>query len=219
MSDIFREVDEAMQQEKLLKLWKEYSGTIIMAIVLLLVSSAGTSFYHKWKADKNAKETAKLVQALQADVPSEALIDAVKNSKASHKAIGLMSAANLRLQEDKKAEASTLYRQVFEDKKSPRDIRELARVFYAQTTEAPSFDVLQPVLVNKKSPWLWQAKIEAAVISAHQHNDFKKALSYLSGIENENYLPLSLKQRGEALQHVYQLKSETVKTSNDNQEG
>ena len=207
MSDIFREVDEAMQQEKLLQIWKEYSTTIIMAIVVLLVSSAGTSYYYKVKADKNAKETAKLVQALQSEEPSTALIEATKDTKASHKAIGLMSAANLNLQEGKKSEASALYQQVFEDKKAPRNIRDLARVFYTQTTDTPSLDILDPVLVNKKSPWLWQAKIEAAVISAHQDNDYTKALNYLAGISDEEYIPFSLKQRGQALQHVYSLKA------------
>lgn len=218
MSDIFREVDEAMQQEKLLKIWKEYSSTIIMAIVVLLVSSAGASYYYKVKADKNAKETAKLVQALQADKPIEALIAATGDTKASHKAIGLMSAANLQLQEGKKAEASALYQQVFEDKKSPRNIRELARVFYTQNADTPSLDILEPILVNKKSPWLWQAKIEAAVITAHQDKDYNKALSYLEAIEKEEFIPFSLKQRGKALQHVYTLKAAQENTDQSSAE-
>ena len=40
MSDIFREVDEALQRDKAEKFWKEYGNTLLMALVLLVIGTA-----------------------------------------------------------------------------------------------------------------------------------------------------------------------------------
>ena len=215
MSDIFREVDEAMQQEKLVKLWKEYSTTIIFAVIVLLVSSAATSYYYKWQANKNATETAKLTTALQADNPQEAVLEAIKTTHGDHKAVGLMNAANMALQEGKTEEASTLYQQVIDDKKAPRNIRDLARIYFIQTTKEPQIDVLKPLLANTKSPWVWHAKLEAATLTAHNDKDYAKALDYLKGFKKQEYLPFSLKERAQALSHVYAIKQANQKPEED----
>ncbi len=206
MSDIFREVDEAMQQEKMVKLWKEYSSTIILAIIILLVSSASTSFYYKWKADRNATETAKLSTALQSDNPTEAILIAAKDTKASHKAIGLLTVANIKLQDGKTDEAAALYKQIVDDKKAPRNLRDLARIFHIQNVKEPNAEILAPLLKNDKSPWVWHARLEAAVLSAHTTQDYAQALSYLADFKDAQYVAFSLKQRAEALSHVYKIK-------------
>ena len=215
MSDIFREVDEAMQQEKLLKIWNEYRSTIILSIIILLVSSAATSFYYKWKSDKNAEQTQKLTTALQAEKPEEALLQILPETKSSHKVIALMTTANLALQEGKTQEAANLYKQVIDTKSAPRNMRDLARIFYVQNADTASMDILKPVLANKKSPWLWQAKIEAAVMAAHKEKDFTKALSHLDGIDQQDLLPFSLKERGQALHHLYTIKATEQKSGEE----
>lgn len=205
MSDIFREVDEALQQEKILNFWKKNAPTLVLALVVLLVSTAAGTFYKNWNAKRNAQETMRLSEALQADDPHTALNEVLKDTRKNHNVMGLLSAANLYLQEGKTDEAAKLFLQVAEDKGASRNLRDLARLNYVQSAQDPNMDVLKPLLSDDKSPWIWHARIEAAVISAHQDKDYKQAIEYLKPVMDVDYIPYTLKQRAEALIHVYNL--------------
>ncbi len=218
MSDIFREVDEALQHDKMLKIWEEYRATIIAAIAILIVSTAATNFYHSWDNKRNAAETQRLSQALQADDPQAAIQDVIQDTRKGHKALGLMSAANLHLKNNKKEDAAALFQDIATNKKSPRNIRDLARILYVQTANQSNIDILKPLLKNKKSPWIWHARIEAAVITAHSEENYTQALDYLAPFESTEYVPASLRQRAEALAHVYSLKVEKQKMATETAE-
>lgn len=206
MSDIFREVDEALQQEKIANLWKKHGSTIITALIVLVISTAIGTYYKKWDAKRNGEETARLTTALQSDDPQTAINNVIQDTRKSHAALGQMTAANLLLQDNKKTEAAEIYKTVLENKKTPRNLRDLSRIFYVQNAEKPDSKVLEPLLSNEKSPWIWHARIEAAVLSAHQDNDYQKAIDYLQSFNDAPYIPFSLKQRAQALSHVYTLK-------------
>ena len=217
MSDIFREVDEAVQKDKMLAIWDEYKNTIIMAIIILLVSSTATTMYKNWNAGRNATETQRLLSALETNDPQAAIQELVKDTRKNHKTLGLMSAANLHLKEGKKSDAATLYEQVVQDKKSPRNMRDLARILFIQNTDAPDIKILQPLLSNDKSPWVWHARLEAAALTAHNKEDYQGALYYLKKFDSDKaqYLPATLKQRAQALSHVYTLKAQNSSSKND----
>lgn len=217
MSDIFQEVDEALKQEKILKIWEEYKYTLIGCVVVLILSTALTTLYRHWDGNRDAAETARLITAMESDAPIENITAILEDTRDNHQALGRMSTAGLLLDEDKKAQAAEIYKQVAEDSSSPRDIRDLARILYVQNANAPDMSILKPLLANDKSPWLWHAKIEAAIISAHKDKDFSAAIKHLDGFNDVTSIPLSLKQRGVALAHVYGLKSAAAKipTSGD----
>jgi hypothetical protein len=208
MSDIFREVDEAIQQDKMLKIWNEHKTTIVAAVAVLIMSSALTTTYHSWNSGRNAAETARLIQAIDSTNAAQDLPTIIEDTRKNHAAIGTFIAAGLALENDKKDEAAAFYLEAAESRKTPRDLRDLARVLYVQNAHDPSIDVLKPLLANEKSPWIWHARIEAAVLSAAQ-NDYKNAIPYLKGFEKVTTIPLSLKQRGLALHHVYTLKNKS----------
>lgn len=207
MSDIFREVDEALQQEKFAKIWKEYGSTIIASLVLLVFSTALVTAYRSWDAGRDATETARLMEALDSDNPIQNIQNIIEDTRKGHSALGLMAAAGLLVEDGKKTEAAALYKQAADKRSTPKDLRDLARILYMQNAEEKSINILKPLLSNKKSPWVWHARIEAAVISAHQEQDYEQALTYLAPFETAITLPLSLKQRAQALSHIYQLKA------------
>lgn len=208
MSDIFREVDEALQREKMLKIWEEYRSTIIAAIAILILSTALTTAYRSWDANRNANETERLMEAMQSDNPQASIQQVIKDTRNSHEALGLMSTAGLLLDADKPAEAAELYKQVAEDGSAPKDFRDLARILYNQHAAAPSLDILKPLLANDKSPWIWHARLQAATIAGQTNNDYAQALEYLKPFADVTTIPLSLKQRAQAVTHVYELKQE-----------
>lgn len=207
MSDIFREVDEALQQEKLEKIWKEYKTTIIAAIAILLVSTAATTAYRNWDSNRDATETARLMNAMESDTPAQAIQEIISDTRNGHEALGLMSTASLLLEEGKKTEATALYKQAAEDRSTPRDFRDLARILYNQHTDKPIIGILQSLLANDKSPWIWHARLQAAVIAGETNNDTAQALKYLKPFETVTTIPLSLKQRAQALAHIYKLET------------
>lgn len=205
MSDIFREVDEALQQEKLENIWKEYRTTIIAAIAILLISTAATNAYKNWDAKRDAAETARLMEAMESDNPEKEIQNVINDTRRGHEALGLLSAAGLLLNEGKSEEAATLYKKVAEDNGAPRDFRDLARILYNQNAAQTDLALLQPLLTNDKSPWIWHARLQAAVIAGEDKANIAQALAYLKEFQTTTAIPLSLKQRADALTHVYAL--------------
>lgn len=213
MSDIFREVDEAMQQEKLLNIWNEYKNTIIAAIAILIVTATGTNLYHSWNNNRNAEETARLMQAMESNAPQEQLTKVIEDTRGNHAAVGRFIAANMAIEKGETAKAVSIYEVAAKDGSTPRDLRDLARILYVKNAEEPKLEILKPLLADDKSPWVWHARIEAATMAAND-GDYDQALKYLENFESVTTIPLSLKQRGNALRHVYELKKNDQKENN-----
>ncbi len=220
MSDIFREVDEALQQEKVARLWKEYAPTIIAAAIILIATVAITTGYKSWNQKRNAEETARLVEA----VNSKSLVQNVSNfsgdTRKNHATFGQLIMANKHI-EDKEFESATkLYTEIAQNKKAPKDIKNLARILTVQANAHLATDkqlssekqlaLLAPVLKDKKDPWIWHARIEAAAIHADVDKDYASAITLLNEFEDVKYIPLSLKNRAKALAHIYQIKAATA---------
>ncbi len=212
MTDIFEEVDEALKQEKLQKIWTEYKTTIIACIAILIIGTGAGSAYHGWNNAHNASETAKLINALDAQNPDQALIAATQKIRSNHKAIGLLNAASVLKEEGKNNDANKIYKELIETRAAPKALRDLARILYSQTGGDNALNYLKPLLADDKSPWKWHAQIEAAVSEAQKEN-YEAALTYLKDFETQTNLPQSLKQRGDALRHVYTIKKNNNPTS------
>lgn len=207
MSDIFREVDEALQQEKLEKLWAEYKTTAIAAVAILVLGTAFITGYKSWDASRNAKETQKLLLALDSKNPETEISKVIQDTRSSHKAIGTLTQAGLLVEQGKNEEATALYKSLSEDRSVPKNLRDLSRILYSQNSADSSIKVLKPLLEDDKSPWIWHARLQAAVASAHTEKNYKKALAYLKPFESATRLPPSLIERAQALNHVYKIKS------------
>lgn len=218
MSDIFKEVDEALQQDKLLKIWDEYKNTIIAAIAVLLLSAGLTSAYHSWNKSANETETARLLQAIDSSKSAENLDTLIGDTRKNQSALAAFSAANLALEEGDKEKAATLYSLIVENRSTPRNLRDLARIYYIQNAEKPELNVLKPLLSDEKSPWIWHARIEAATLAATE-GKYDQAITYLKEFQTVTTIPLSLKQRGLSLLKVYSHKNDTLNTDNQDKEG
>ena len=55
MADIFREIDEELQQERAAKLWQRYGGWLIAVAVGVVLAVAGNVFWTRYSADLQAK--------------------------------------------------------------------------------------------------------------------------------------------------------------------
>lgn len=212
MSDIFREVDEALQKEKASKFWKEYGPTLILAAFILVGSTAATTAYLTWDSWRNHQETAKLISAMEAKDIVPALEKAAEETRGGHEAVALMTAAAKEADSKNFTKAAELYNKVVDDRSAPSYLSDLATILGTRATlltEAgkttdikPMADKLEKIAKNKSSAFRIQAKVEAALLYGDGLNDYTKASALLDGIENER-APASLMEKARALQQVY----------------
>ncbi len=221
MSDLLREVDDAMHQERMAKIWHENRPYIIGFIVGTIILTGVFSFYRSWNLNVQQEQTAAVLDYQSAENYPQNILEMEKiDLRDGIRGVAMLHAAGTFLDEDKPDQALALYTRVAQDKGIDSDLRDLGILMQTRlmmnesdNKTADSFvndgktliENLRPVLSNAKSPWLNPARIEAAVISAHIQGNYDAAIAYLDSVIKTEHLPQSLKDRANALIHIYTL--------------
>jgi len=213
MSDIFREVDEALQREKAAQFWKEYGPTLIGCIFVIILSTAAMTGYRNWDNWRDEQETSKLIAATTDKDIAAAMEKAAAQTRKGHEAVALMTAAGVKASSKDFAAAAKLYDEITQDKSTPDDLRDLATVLYVRSAMLANagkpvdykamLDKLVPVAKNDKSVFQLQAKLDAALLYGDGLKDYASALDLLKGFEDANTSD-SMKGKADALKHVYE---------------
>lgn len=61
---LIREVDEAVRQDKLQRLWREHRGTLLLLIVTIILGTAGGQIYRQQVVSQQAEFTGRLLQGV-----------------------------------------------------------------------------------------------------------------------------------------------------------
>src|SRR6202171_1302277 len=64
VSDIFREIDEELRRDNLLKLWQRYGKYVIAAVVVALLVAGGVVAWHDHQAKQRQAQSARYAAAL-----------------------------------------------------------------------------------------------------------------------------------------------------------
>ena len=64
MSDIFREIDEELRRDNLLKLWKQYGRYVIAGVVVMLLAAGGVAAWRDHQAKERAAQSVRYNGAL-----------------------------------------------------------------------------------------------------------------------------------------------------------
>jgi len=211
MTDIFREVDDALQKEKLERLWQQHGSLIIGGILAIILGTALSTGWTAWQKHSNEKATAQIIAALEDKSPQEKLTTLAKELNGGHETVALLAQAGLAAEKGEPEKAAEIYKQVYESS-APESLRDLARIFYvrAKTEKTPSAEtaqtlltVIAPVMNNDKSPWTWQARLDSALLTATALNKPADALSLLLAFDKAEGISPSLKDKATALKQVY----------------
>lgn len=212
MSDMFREVDEALSREKAAKFWKSYGPTLIGCAIILVLSTAATTAYRTWDSSRNKEETSKLVFAAEEKDMATAMEQAATDTRDGHKAVALLNAAAKHAEKKEFAKAAELYNTVSADGAAPDDLRDLSSIFYvrsklleegeAKLDYQALLDRLLPIAKNDKSAFHLQAKLEAALLYGETLKDYTSALDLLKGFDGDDATG-SLQEKATALKQVY----------------
>ncbi len=223
MSDIFREVDEALSREKAARFWKDYGPTLVAAAIILVASTAATTAYRTWDGWRDREETAKIFAAFEQKDVAPALEQAAADTRKGHKALALLNAAAQYSSDKDFAKAAGLYKSVAEDSATPDDLRDLATIYevraslLAQQGKTPDYkayaEKLAPIAKNGKSTFHLQASLDAALLYGDGLKDYTAALDLLKGFDTDSVSD-SLREKATALQHVYEYELSQSKPAN-----
>ena len=216
MSDLLREVDDIMRQERMAKIWNEYGLYIIGFVIGVIVLTACVSGYKTWNISVREAQTAQVLAFQEAsDYPQNVLALEKANLRGGLKGVLYMSAAGMFVSQDKEDEALTLYERTAADENIPAEFSHLAELMIVRLAmdkdDADSALLLERVArvyEDKKSPWAYYARLEAALIYAHLEKNYTAARAQLAVILSASGTPSSLVERAEALDHVYGLKEQ-----------
>lgn len=224
MADVFQEVDEALKQDRILKLWEDNKFFIIGCVVMIVLVTAVSSGYRSWEKSSNEADTKILMEAIE---QQEDLIKNLENVyeqtnvNETHRAIALFIAAGEHLKISESDEALNLYSKVAEDESMPEDLRDYAILMKASLVSEGSadseedakevLDILNPLINKPSGMWYSQALLKAAVINAHIPGNLDTAIKYTSELVESKNVPGSLRNRAVALKSVYESKKEMEK--------
>lgn len=226
MTDIFAEIDEAMRQERVAKFWNENMSYIIGFVVLTILLTASFSAYRTWDASVKTNQTSALI-ALQEDSNFPENILELKNLelRPGLRGIILIDGAGAFLKESKTDSALILYERAAHDTKIPAEFRDMATLMSVRLlSEDIKSDTntllarLKDITTNGKSPWIYHAHLEIALILAHKNEDYAAAREYLNIIKNTTNLPNTLYAMAKSLDHVYSLRQQTQGQNKENKE-
>ena len=212
MADIFQEVDEALQKERMEAFWRRWGPWLIAAAVAIVLITAAVVSYKDRREQQLTQATNQLMQARNADQPRQALSAFANSANNPHKSYARLLAAGNALADDDINKAGQFYSDIIADNAAPAAYQDLARVmavrvsFERQDRDAEQILTrLEPVLANNASPWHLHARLQQAVLYGAVKGDYSKGSEILTGLINEDGVPRSLGQRARHIKHIYSI--------------
>lgn len=217
MADIFQEVDEALQQERMEAFWRRWGPWLIAGAVAIVLITAAVVVYKNMREQTLTQATAQLMQAREAAKPIEALSAFAEQADNPHKTYARLLAAGNALGGDDAQKAESLYTSIVKDTSAPEDFRDLARIMAVRagldrdkTGAKALLARLKPLLEDSKSPWRPHARLQAAIVHGHRKGAYDKADEMLGTLINDDEIPRSLGQRARRIRHVYAVRAGRV---------
>lgn len=217
MSDLLRDVDDAMRVEKMQALWNEHKVALVTGIVALILGTSAHTAWNAWHASQKRQDTSALLSALEMPKPLPALEQLASEKGNAARGITAMTAAANAMTAKNYDAALDIYAQLISDRSAPAIFRDLAivqsvnlRLDQNDKVTAPELlKEIEPVAGNEKSPWYGQGLMARAIVKAHKGKDVKGAIADLEKISATESLPSSLRERAQALIDIYKLEGQS----------
>jgi hypothetical protein len=214
VSDIFQEVDEDLRHDKWLRLWKQYQNYVIGLAALIIIATAGVTYWRHY--DQQQREAEGLQYGLALDEArggkfaeaADALNSLAAGAHAGRALVARFEAAALRARAGDEAASIAAYDATAKDGAVDPTYRDLATVLWglhAVDTLDPQvvIDRLAPV-TNPDNPWHSSA-IEVTAIVHLKAGDRAAARADYQKLADDLTAPRGLRAR--AAQMVAALQS------------
>ncbi len=210
MSDIFREVDEDIRQEKYRRLWDRFGPWLIAVAVLIVVGTGGYRGWLYWQenqsqaAGDNFFEAVRLSEDGDTEQAAE-LFGELSDATGGYAAIARMRAATDMVQAGQTTEALAEFDAVSRDSSVDAGLRDIAAMraaYLAVDTEgyAAVADRIEG-LTGDAEPFRAGAR-ELLAVAAWKAGDVETARRWISAIDDDPEAPTDVKRRVAILTQV-----------------
>ncbi len=186
--ELFREVDEELQREKLLALWRRYGGWVVALALVIIVGVAAFLGWQRWQEHSRQSQAQEFAQAMRTFADKrypEAALDLSKfaaTASPGFATVARLNEARAQIQAgDKKGALATLTALANDDTVDPlfRGLASLLDISQQIDTADPKDLIarLEPLSASGK-PWRQPARIllSAAALRAGDKSMARKAL-------------------------------------------
>jgi len=207
LSDIFREVDEEVRREQLMKLWQRY-GALIIAVCVVVIAAVGGWRAYEWWEGKKAAEWGSVFQ-------NAATLSAEGNTKDAEEAFAKIAAdapsgyrvlarfrAAAELSQDKPADAVKAYDELAADGSLNQTLKDLGAVRAAMllVDTAPLAEMEKRLAPLTEPGRTFRASArELLALSAWHNKDVTAARKYLDMMAADAETPAGARARAEVL--------------------
>jgi hypothetical protein len=206
VSDIFREVEEEVRQERLQKWWKKYGNYVVAGVSILVIGVAGWKLWERYDLQQRMKASGQLESAAamsaagQADLAAQAYAQIAKKAPSGYALVAQLSQADELLASGRTNDAVALYMKIAgQDKAGIGQVARM-RAAWAQgdklTTE--ELKTLLAPLNDGKSEWRFMARELLAYRALHDNNTDAAGKEF-AALSADKTAPASLRQRAEAM--------------------
>lgn len=211
MSNVFAEVDEAIKQERIEKIWKEHGGLIIGCIAALILGTAANAGYSAWKTKESQSQTSLLIHSMEnADDSANELNDISSELNSGLRSLAAMKSASISLKNGDIEDAVAQYKSISADDNLELTFRQQAEYLSisldTKLSTEDKITALMKIAANEQNSWRFHAHLDLATLKANLTNQIPEARRHLSLIlEDDNALP-GLKKKAQSVDIVYALK-------------
>ncbi len=207
MTEIFREIDEELRYDKLVRLWRRHRVAIVAALAGLVL---GTAAYVAWKdySEKQALARARAFSvaidaAAQADdATALAALDGVATGRDGYAALARLQKAAIELRTGNVAGATAIYEGLAKDASVSQPVRDLAVILQAlntlDTADPDQLLALLAPLTVPASAWRFSAQ-ELTALAALRKGDSQRARDILTVLTSDAGTPAGVRQRATEL--------------------
>ncbi len=207
MVNLFREVDEALREDRAKALWKKYGTLAVIAVASLLLGTGGVAWWKDYRVTRDQALSAELVAALEvaADDPQAAIAALAALSEeagARQGALARLHEAGLLAESGDRRGAIDIYHGLADDDALDavwRDLGRLLAVLHDLDDGDPAAlaEDLRPLMADD-SPWRFSAR-ELDGLLAMRRGDTASARAIFEALSQEEGAPSGVRDRATQL--------------------
>ena len=206
MSDIFREVEEEVRQERLQKWWKKYGDYVIAGVSVIAITVGGYKLWQHYqeqqrlKASSEYQSAVQMTQAEQNDKAAQSFAHIAENAPKGYALLAKLSQADALLAQGKRNEAIAIYTNIAKNEND--GLGEMARIraAWAQADALPAGELkkLLDPLLESKTAWRFMAR-EILAYRDYRDGRTENAQKEYTALAAATEAPESLRQRAQAM--------------------
>ncbi len=207
MSDIFREVDDEVRQQKLEALWKKY-GTLLVTCIVLIVIAVGAWRFYQYKQEQIAEQASEkyeaaleLIKANKSQEAELAFAKVISEGTPAYKVLAQLRNAS-ELSKRDAAGAIKLYDGLAADNSIHKMLQDLAKVraasLLADSISLDELTVRIGAIAVDGNAWRNSAR-ELLGLAKFKSGDLSAASSYFEQIALDPETPTTMRERAQIL--------------------